>query len=57
MTAVSKSEKDLEKNEFKPEEMSQFEDVPSIPFQLNFDLPVKKVICGDFFSGLLTNEG
>ena len=35
----------------------KFEDVASIPYALDFDIPVVKVICGDLFTGMLTAEG
>ena len=32
-------------------------EVPSIPYMIDFDIPVAKVACGDMFSGLLTCAG
>ena len=37
--------------------MSKFSDVPSIPYRVDFDIPVHKVVCGNYFAGLLTSEG
>ena len=35
----------------------RYEDVASIPYALDFDIPVSKVMCGDLFAGILTAEG
>lgn len=34
-----------------------YQNVPSIPYSIDFNIPVYKVACGDLFSGLLTVEG
>lgn len=57
MTAVSLSGEPIEDNEMKIDQMDLLDDVPSIPFSIEFTLPVIKVMCGDLFSGLLTAEG
>lgn len=33
------------------------QEVPSIPFMIDFDIPVVQVMCGDMFQGLLTAHG
>ena len=33
------------------------EDIASLPFEINFRIPVVKVGCGDTYSALLTAEG
>lgn len=33
------------------------EDISSLPFEINFSIPVIKVCCGDTYSALLTSEG
>jgi len=33
------------------------EDISSLPFEINFTIPVIKVSCGDTFSAMLTAEG
>ena len=37
--------------------MDRLEDIPSVPFQVYFQIPVLKVACGDLFMALLTVEG
>ena len=32
-------------------------DIPSLPYQIDFAMPVIKVGCGETFSGLLTSNG
>lgn len=36
---------------------TDLEQISSLPFQVNIDIPVHKVVCGHDFSGLLTAEG
>lgn len=33
------------------------EDISSLPFEVNFSIPVIKVGCGDTYSAMLTAEG
>lgn len=33
------------------------ENIPSIPFGIDFQKPVVKLVCGDLFAGLLTASG
>ena len=33
------------------------EEVPSIPYMVDFNIPVVKVACGDMFAAMLTAEG
>jgi hypothetical protein len=49
-------DKDL--NELTADEVqTMMQEVPSIPFMVNFDMPVVQVMCGDLFQGLLTAHG
>lgn len=50
-------EKYGEKNLFYKEELMMLQDIPSMPYQIEFDVPVVKVACGDCFNALLTAEG
>ena len=43
------TEEDLEKN--------MLQDINSMPFEVDFFIPIVKVTCGDVFAGLLTSEG
>jgi len=42
---------------YREEEVSQVQMIPSIPFQIYFNIPVVKLACGDLFCALLTAEG
>jgi alpha-tubulin suppressor-like RCC1 family protein len=44
-------------NIIKEDELEQIEDIVSLPFSIDFFIPVVKITCGDSFSGLLTAEG
>ena len=57
MTATPKEGEQVEQNELTISEIEKMEDVPSIPFMVDFNIPVTKVACGDLFAGLLTAEG
>lgn len=46
-----------EKNLMMKEDLEMLQDMPSVPFQISFDIPVVKVTCGDGFSTLLSAEG
>ena len=41
----------------KQDDIDKLEDIASMPFQVDFKIPVYKTICGDVFSALLTNQG
>ena len=47
----------IHRNEVLKHELMKFEDVASIPYSVDFDIPVVKVVCGDLFIGILTAEG
>lgn len=51
------TEDNCEQTVFRKHEMDKLQDIPSIPFQVDFNIPVVKVTCGDLFAGLLTAEG
>jgi alpha-tubulin suppressor-like RCC1 family protein len=59
LTSVPKEgEEETEKNLLTMEECCKvLQDIPSIPYRLDFDIPVVKVVCGDLFGGILTAEG
>ena len=38
-------------------DLYMMEDISSIPFQIDFEIPVSKVTCGDSFTVLLSAEG
>ena len=44
-------------NIFDEDMLDSVEELVSLPFQVDFYIPVVKVTCGDAFSGLLTAEG
>ena len=49
---------DSDKSELTAEEaVLMMHEVPSIPFEVQFDIPVVQVMCGDLFQGLLTANG
>lgn len=48
---------DCHMNVFDEDQLDQVEELVSLPFQVDFYIPVVKVTCGDAFSGLLTAEG
>lgn len=48
---------DDERNLLTMADIGMLQDVPSIPYRLDFYTPVVKVVSGDCFSGLLTAEG
>ena len=54
---LGEGNEEIERNEIMKKELLRFEDVASIPYSVDFDIPVVKVICGDLFSGILTAEG
>ena len=39
------------------DDLHMMEDIKSMPFGVDFFIPVVKVTCGDVFAGLLTAEG
>lgn len=46
-----------EHNLFNEDMLYMLEDIASLPFEINFRIPVVKVGCGDSYSALLTAEG
>ena len=48
---------DTDKNEINQEDLDRMQLLSSLPFAVEFNLPVVKVMCGDKFSGLLTADG
>jgi alpha-tubulin suppressor-like RCC1 family protein len=38
-------------------DLSMLQDMASVPFQVDFPIPVAKVTCGDGFSAILSVEG
>ena len=46
-----------DKNYFTNQESHLLESLNSLPFQIEFPLPVVKITCGDGFSSLLTSSG
>lgn len=57
MTAMPKAGEEVNNNELTVADAQKMEDVASIPFMIDFDIPVVKVACGDLFAGFLTAEG
>lgn len=57
ITAMAKEGHEVENNELTTADLHKMEDVASIPYMIDFNIPVVKVACGDLFSGLLTAEG
>ena len=49
--STQEGKEEIEKNELTKNEIDHLEDVASIPYQVEFDIPVIKVCCGDLFSG------
>lgn len=39
------------------DDLPKLEDIPSLPFSIDFMIPVVKLTCGDCFAGILTAEG
>lgn len=54
---LSEGNEEIERNEITKGELLRYEDVASIPYSVDFEIPVIKVICGDLFTGMLTAEG
>lgn len=57
MTVMTADGTDIDQNELTEKDVHMMQDVPSIPYQVDFNIPVAKVACGDMFAGLLTCEG
>ena len=57
ITTMAKDGEEIESNEITAQSANKLEDVASIPFMIDFDIPVVKVACGDLFAGMLTAEG
>lgn len=57
LTTITKDEKSRQ-TVFTPRESETLLDtISSIPYGLDFNIPVAKIICGDTFAGLLTATG
>lgn len=46
-----------DKNFIDRNELQMIESIPSLPFQVDFCIPVNKIQCGDGFSAIVTAEG
>lgn len=57
MTIAVKDGQEIDKNELVHEDVQMLEEVPSIPYMIDFNIPVVKIACGDMFAGILTAEG
>ena len=57
ITTIPKEGVEIENNELDQQDAAMLEDVASIPYMIDFDIPIVKVVCGDFFAGILTAEG
>jgi len=58
LTIVAKEGQEIERNELgEAEAAAALQEMSSIPYMIDFDIPVAKVVCGDMFAGLLTCEG
>jgi alpha-tubulin suppressor-like RCC1 family protein len=44
-------------NLMRNEDLKKLQDIPSIPFAIDFSIPISKLECGDGFSAILTAEG
>jgi len=44
-------------NQITEDELFKVQDINSLPFSIDFFIPIVKVTCGDQFSALLTAEG
>ena len=56
--AANEGYEDSEINELTEDEVqTMIQEVPSIPFMVEFDIPVVQVMCGDLFQGVLTAHG
>ena len=57
LTTITKDENSKQIYFSQQESEILLDTIPSIPFGLDFNKPVAKVICGDLFAGLLTAQG
>ena len=57
MTTITKDENSTKQVFNKKEAEDHLETIPSIPYGLDFNIPVAKVVCGDLFAGALTAQG
>ena len=57
LATITKDEKNQRQIFHQKECEELLDNIPSIPFGLDFQKPVAKVICGDLFAGLLTAQG
>lgn len=54
---ITEGELEIEENIISQKTADKFDLVSSLPYSVQMDLPVVKVMCGDQFSGLLTADG
>lgn len=57
MTIMTKEGEEIKSNELTEAEAEALIEVPSIPYMIDFNIPVAKIACGAMFAGLLTCEG
>ena len=57
ITTMAQEGEELPQNELSAQDAQKMEDVASIPYMIDFDIPVVKVACGDLFAAMLTAEG
>ena len=57
IATCSRDGEDIQNNELTEEDARRMEDVASIPYMIEFNIPVVKVCAGDLFAGMLTAEG
>jgi len=58
VTLITKEgEEEIESNFILSADCDKVDQVPSLPYNLDFNIPVVKVMCGSMFSGLLTADG
>lgn len=46
-----------EQTQFTHDELDKIEEFPSLPYEIEFNIPVVKVQCGDVYATILTVEG
>ena len=57
MSIMTRDGEEIESNELTEADAGALIEVPSIPYMIDFNIPVAKIACGDMFAGLLTCEG
>lgn len=55
--ATCKDPEIMERGRFTDDKLFMLEDISSLPYDVPFDFPVTKVVCGFNFAGLLTATG